>query len=92
MYAPRDSNACAVMLYIITDIAKENVLRFIPGDYISAARQTLPDAEKDTEEFREVEIDVPRWFKARIRFKRFHLKRGKMRRWFWTAENAERIE
>jgi len=34
------------MLYIITDIAKENVLRFIPGDYISAARQTLPDAEK----------------------------------------------
>ena len=75
-----------------TAMAKENVLRFIPGDCISAVGQTLPDAATDTEEFREVEIDVPRWFKARIRFKRFHLKRGKMRRWFWTAENAERIE
>jgi hypothetical protein len=54
--------------------------------------ETLPDAEKDTEEFREVEIDVPRWFKARIRFKRFHFQRGRMSRWFWTAESAERIE
>jgi hypothetical protein len=80
------------MLYIITAMAKENVLRFIPGDYISAAGQTLPDAATDREEFREVEIDVPRWFKVRIRFKRFHFKRGKMDRWFWTAESAERIE
>ena len=80
------------MLYIITAMAKDNVLRFIPGDYISAARQTLPDAKTDTEEFREVEIDVPRWFKVRIRFKRFHYKRGKMNRCFWTAERAEKIE
>ena len=92
MYAPRASNAYPFMLYISTAIAKENVLHFIPGDYISAAGQTLPDAATDTEEFREVEIDVPRWFKARIRFKRFHFKRGKMRRWFWTAESAERID
>ena len=79
------------MLYILTAMAKENVLRLIPGDYISAAGQTLPDAETDTKEFREVEIDVPRWFKAKIRFKRFHLKRGKMSQWFWTAESVERI-
>jgi hypothetical protein len=59
-------------------MAKENVLRLIPGDYISAAGQTLPDAATDTEAFREVEIDVPAWFKARIRFKRFHFKRGKV--------------
>ena len=72
-------------------MAKENVLRLIPGDYISAAEKTLPDAATDTEAFREVEIDVPNWFKAKIRFKRFHFKRGKMSRWFWTAESAEKI-
>ena len=80
------------MLYIITAMAKGNILRFISGDYISAAGKTLPDAETDTEEFREVEIDVPNWVRAKIRFKRFHFKRGKMDRWFWTAESAERIE
>jgi hypothetical protein len=73
-------------------MAKENVLRLIPGDYISAAGQTQPDAETDTAEFRQVEIDVPRWFRARIRFKRFHFERGKMDRWFWTAESAEKAE
>jgi hypothetical protein len=73
-------------------MAKENVLAFIPGDCISAAAQTLPDAATDTETFREVEIDVPQWVKAKIRFKRFHFKRGKTDRWFWTAESAERIE
>jgi len=48
--------------------------------------------QTDTEEFREVEIDVPQWFKAKIRFKRFHFKRGKMSRWFWTADSAEGVE
>jgi len=52
----------------------------------------LPAAATDSDEFREVEIDVPNWFKARICFKRFHFKRGKMDRWFWTAESALRIE
>jgi hypothetical protein len=80
-------------LYAIsTAMAKENVLRFIPGDYIAAAEQALPNAATDTEAFREVVIDVPQWFSAKIRFKRFHSKRGKMSRWFWTAESAERIE
>ena len=37
----------------------------------------MPDAATDSEEFREIEIDVPRWFNARIRFERFHFKRGK---------------
>jgi hypothetical protein len=70
----------------------EYLLRFIPGDCIAAAAKALPDAERDTEKFREVEIDVPRWFKARIRFQRFHFKRGKMSRWFWTPYSAERVE
>jgi len=59
-------------------MARENVLRLIPGDFFSVAGQTLPDAETDTKEVREVEIDVPQWFKAKIRFKRFHFRRGKM--------------
>jgi hypothetical protein len=73
-------------------MADENILRLIPGDYIAGAAQTLPDAGKDTEAFREVVIDVPHGFKAKIRFSRFHYKRGNMDRWFWTAESAERIE
>ena len=73
-------------------MADENVLRFIPGDCIAAAGKTLPDAEKDKEAFREVVVDVPGFFKAKIRFERFHSKRGKMSRWFWTPESAERVE
>jgi hypothetical protein len=80
------------MLYIITAMADENVLRFIPGDCIAAAAKTLPDAETDTEEFREVVIDIPRWFNAKIRFERLHFKRGKMSRWFWTPYSAKRVE
>ena len=80
------------LLYIRTAMAEENVLRFIPGDYIAAAAKALPDAATDTETFREVVIDVPQWFRARIRFRRFRFKRGKMSQWFWTAESAERIE
>ena len=70
----------------------ENVLRLIPGQYISAAGKTLPDAATDTEAFREVVIDLPGRFKARIRFERFHFRRGKMTRWFGTPHSAERIE
>lgn len=36
-----------------------------------------PGPATDTEAFREVVIDVPHWFKAKIRFKRIHYKRGK---------------
>jgi hypothetical protein len=70
----------------------ENVLRLIPGEYISGAAKTLPDAGTDTEAFREVVIDVPGSYKAKIRFERFHFKRGKTSRWFWTPESAERLE
>ena len=84
--------ALSVILYICTAMANENVLRLIPGDYIASAAKTLPDAERDLEAFREVVIDVRALFKARIRFERFHFKRGKMSRWFWTPHSAERIE
>ena len=73
-------------------MADDDILRFIPGDCIAAAAKALPDAKTDTEAFRETIVDVPGPFKARIRFERFHFKRGKMSRWFWTPHSAERIE
>jgi hypothetical protein len=73
-------------------MALEYVLGLIPGELISAAAKTLPDAEKDTEVFREATVDVPGGFKARIRFERFRFRRGKMSRWFWTPYNAKRVE
>ena len=56
------------------------------------AENALPDAATDTEAFREVVIDVAQWFKARIRCKRFHWKRGRMSQWFWNPCSAERID
>ncbi len=47
--------------------ASEYVLGLIPGELISAAAKTLPDPEKNTEAFREVEIGVPGRFKAKVR-------------------------
>jgi hypothetical protein len=70
----------------------DNILPLIPGDCIAAGAMELPEAEKDTATFREVLIDVPGHFKARIRFERFHSKRGKMSRWFWTPHSAERVK
>ena len=73
-------------------MASENVLALIPGEVISAAAKTLPDAEKDTEAFREATVDVPGRLKATIRFERFHFKRGRVSRWFWTPYSARRID
>ena len=70
----------------------EYVLGLIPGELISAAAKTLPDAEKDTEAFREATVDVPGQFKAVIRFERFQFRRGKMSRWFWTLHSAKKVE
>jgi hypothetical protein len=36
-----------------------NVLRFVPGEYVAAAMQTLPGAATSTDEFRETVIGVP---------------------------------
>jgi len=73
-------------------MAPEFVLGLIPGEIMSAAAKALPDAEKDTEAFREATVDVPGGFKATIRFERFQFRSGKMSRWFWTPYSAERIE
>jgi hypothetical protein len=38
-----------------------------------------------------VTIDAAGRFTATITFRRFYFKRGKMSRWFWTAESAVRV-
>ena len=73
-------------------MASESVLALIPGEVISAAAKTLPDPERDTETFREATVEVPAGIKARIRFERFHFKRGRVSRWFWTPYSARRID
>jgi hypothetical protein len=47
------------ILCIRTGMRADNILPLIPGDCIAAAAKTLPDAEKDAEEFREAIVDVP---------------------------------
>ena len=71
--------------------SSENVLALIPGDLISKAGQTLPDAATAQDEPREVTIDVAGRFTATVTFRRFYFKRGKMSRWFWTAESAVKV-
>ena len=68
--------------------SSENILALIPGDIISDAGRTLPDCATASEDTREVTIDVAGRFTATITFRRFHHKRRKIDRWFWTAENA----
>ena len=73
-------------------MAPEYVLGLIPGEIISAAAKTLPEAERDSEAFREATVDVPGQFKAVICFERFHFRRGKMSHWFWTPYSARRAD
>jgi hypothetical protein len=80
------------VLVLYTAMVPEYVLGLIPGEVISAAAKTLPDAERDTETFREVTVEIPGRFKARIRFERFQFRRGRLSRWFWTPHSAQKIE
>ena len=70
----------------------ESVLSLIPGELISAAAKALPDPERDTEAFREANVEVPGGIKARIRFERFQFRRGRVTRWFWTPYSARRLD
>ena len=68
-----------------------NILAFLASDCIGNAASTVSDAATAQDEPREVTIDVAGRFRARITFRRFYFKRGKMSRWFWTAERAEKV-
>jgi hypothetical protein len=69
--------------------SSENILRLIPGEFISDAMRALPECATAPDEPREVTIDVAGRFTATITFRRFHEKRWG--RWFWTAESAVKI-
>jgi hypothetical protein len=61
-------------------MAPENILRLIPGDLILIGGENTTGRKYAHGTFREVVIDVPGHFKARIRFERFRSKRGRMGR------------
>jgi hypothetical protein len=71
-----------------TPTSVEDILPLTPGDCVRKAARTLPDAATAGDEEQVVTIDVAGRFRATITFRRFHHKRGKMSRWFWTAERA----
>jgi hypothetical protein len=69
-----------------------NILSAIPGEFIAAAAIELPDAETCEEEYQQAILMVPGQGRVLFTFRRFDYKRGKMRRWFWTAERAVRLQ
>ncbi len=46
--------------------SKENILRLIGGEYVSAALKALPNCETATEDFQESVIEVPNLGKVRF--------------------------
>lgn len=69
-----------------------NILASIPGEYVSEALQTLPNAGTTMQATLETIIDVPD--KGRVRFtcRRFCHKKNKSSYWFWTPEKAVAAE
>jgi hypothetical protein len=68
----------------------ENVLRYIPGEIIASAQHGFPPAETCKGGYREVVVDVPDRFRAKIRYEPFRNKR--FGRWFWHACRADRVD
>jgi hypothetical protein len=66
----------------------DNILSTIPGQYVSAALRTMPDAASSKDELFETVIEVPGLGKVRFTCRRLSSRKGKTRRWFWTAESA----
>jgi len=75
---------------------EENILRKIGGQYISAALQTLPDAETSTVDLQKTVIEVPVFGRVRFLCKRMTGKQGKtapgsgrlLRRLRWIEEKS----
>lgn len=70
----------------------ENILRKIDGPYVSQALKTLPDANKEKEDFMETEIEVPVLGLVRFKCKRMTGRQGKYRYRFWSAIEAFKVE
>jgi hypothetical protein len=69
-----------------------NILASIPGEYISAALRTLPNAATAMQETQETSLDVPDKGTVRFTCRRFFHKKNKSSYWFWAAEKAVAAE
>jgi hypothetical protein len=66
----------------------DNILERVPGQYVSAAVQTLPNAATAAEDSMEAIVDVPGIGAVRFTARRHKSKKGKVSHHFWTAERA----
>jgi hypothetical protein len=73
---------------MVAKFSRANILALIPAEFIGKAARTLPDAATVEEDTREVTVEVPGRFSAKVTFRRVHHKRGK---WFWKAESAVKV-
>jgi hypothetical protein len=69
----------------------DNILPNIGGQFISAALQTLPDAETSKEDFQETVIELPVFGMVRFKCKRMTGRQGKYRYRFWTTIEAVKV-
>ena len=69
-----------------------DVLSTIPGDTLTAALLSLPDAASSAENTLRLVVDLPEGLRAEVTFarlKRPHIKkRPTSGRWFWTPASA----
>ncbi len=72
--------------------SKENILRLIGGEYVSAALKALPNCETATEDFQESVIEVPNLGKVRFTCRRVKSKHHKSVNIFWSAIAAVRMD
>jgi hypothetical protein len=71
---------------------KENILRLIRGEDVSAALKTLPDPNTTNEDLQETVIEVPNVGKVRFTCRRVKSKHYKNYNVFWNAIAAVKVE
>jgi hypothetical protein len=69
----------------------ENIMPQAPGEYLSPNRYWLPPPETTADTIHDVLCTLPRFGVVRISYERMTHKHGRMRIWFWTPINAERL-
>ena len=72
--------------------SKENILRLIGGEYVSAATKTLPDPNTASDDLQETVIEVPNLGKVRFTCRRVKSKHHKSVNVFWNAIAAVKID
>lgn len=66
----------------------ENILARVPGQYLGAALQTLPNPETAKAETMEVTIEVPGIGTVRVTAERMKHKRARSTYYFWSPKAA----